>query len=109
MSSDKKPKFGVCSKQVNPTKKFILQKNFSKIYEEKMIFNKLSMRPPPAATTHSSLDRSLRVTPLMKLGVMAAQAVLTRSFSSATLGDLSLHEMPSMWFQILYSGVHNQG
>ncbi len=61
------------------------------------------MRPPPAATMRSSLDRSLQVTLLMKLEIMAAQAALTPSFSSATLGDLSLHEMPSMWFQILYS------
>ncbi len=35
------------------------------------------MRPPPAATTRSSLDRSLPVTLLMKLGIMAAQAAFT--------------------------------
>ncbi len=61
------------------------------------------MWPHPAATTCSSLDRCLRVTLLMKLGVMAAQVALTRSFSSATLKDVSLHKMPPMWFQILYS------
>ena len=61
------------------------------------------MRPPPVAPTCSSLDQSLQVTLLMKLGVMAVQAALTCSFSSALLGDPSLHKTPSMWFQILYS------
>ena len=42
------------------------------------------------------------MTLLMKLGVMAAQAAFTHLFSSAMLGDLFLHEVPSMWFQILY-------
>ena len=50
-----------------------------------------------AATTHLSLDWNLWVTLLMKLGVMAAQAMLMCSFSSAMLGALSLHETPSMW------------
>ncbi len=52
------------------------------------------MRPLLAATTQSSLDWNLPVTLLMKLGVMAAQATLTCSFSSAMLGDLSLHKTP---------------
>ena len=67
------------------------------------------MRPPPAATMRSSLEQSLRVTLLMKLGVMAAEAALACSFSSATLGDLSLHKTPSMWFQILYSKSAQSG
>ena len=40
MSSDKKSKFGICLKQVNPIKGLILQK-CRKIYVEKMIFRKL--------------------------------------------------------------------
>ena len=63
-------------------------------------FINYSMRLPPAATTRSSLDHGLWLTLLM---VMAAQVALTRSVSFATLGDLSLHETPPMWFQILYS------
>ncbi len=59
--------------------------------------------PPLVATTRSSLDRNLPVTLLMKLGVMAAQVALTCSFSSAMLGDLSLHKTPSLWSQILIS------
>ena len=70
--------------------------------KKKFYFINYSMRTPPAATTRSSLDWRLQVTLLMKLGVMAAKAALTCSFSSATLGDLSLHKTPSMWFQILH-------
>ncbi len=62
---------------------------------------------PLVATTRSSLD--LPVTLLMKLGVMAAQVALTCSFSSAMLGDLSLHKMPSMWSLSCSQGVHNPG
>ncbi len=64
---------------------------------------------PLAATTHSSLDQNLPLTLLIKLGVMAAQATLTYSFSSAMLGDLSLHETPSMWSLYCSRGLHNPG
>ncbi len=74
-----------------------------------MIFMNYFMRPPLAATTHSSLDRNLPVTLLMKLGVMAAHSTLMCSFSSAMLGDLSLHKMPSMWSLYCSRGVHNPG
>ncbi len=74
-----------------------------------MIFNKLFDAATPCCHNALKPGAELQVTLLMKLGVMAAEAALTCSFSSATLGDLSLHKTPSMWFQILYSKSAQSG